>query len=207
MKSNATIRQEALATMRGKYLAGIVIMIVYGILGSLIGSFSAFSPDEAVGFSLITLLAAIFLGLPLQLGFIMIWLNTARNNTHPELKELFGAFNRRRYTGAVGTLLLVEIFTALWTLLLIVPGIIKSMSYAMTPFLIAEEPELGCNEAIEKSMRLMKGHRWQLFKMYLGMIGWMLLGMLTFCIAWLWIIPYYQTVFAKFYLALKEEQE
>lgn len=205
MKTNATIRQDALATMRGKWLAGIVITIVYMLLGSLCGIFSACNPDNAVSFSLMTMLAAIFIGFPLQLGFIMIWFNTARHNSHPELKELFGAFNSRYYASSVGTLLLVEIYTALWSLLLIVPGIIKAMEYAMTPYIIIDEPELGCNEAIEKSMHLMKGHRWQLFKIYLGLIGWILLGLLTLGIAYLWLIPYYQTVFAKFYLALKEE--
>lgn len=205
MKHNVQIRQEAREILRGKWLAGAAITLIFGILMLLTGAFSVFNLNDEVIFSLLTILTAIVIGYPLQLGFTMVWLKVARHNSHPEVKDLFGAFNRRYHRSAMGTLLLMQIYTMLWTLLLIVPGIIKSIEYAMTPFIIADEPELGCNEAIEKSMAMMRGHRWQLFKMYLGMIGWMILGVFTCYIAWLWIIPYYQTAYAKFYLALKEE--
>jgi len=205
MKHNVQIRQETREILRGKWLAGAAITLIFGILLLLTGAFSVFNLNDEVIFSLLTILTAIVIGYPLQLGFTMVWLKVARHNSHPEVKDLFGAFNRRYHRSAMGTLLLMQIYTMLWTLLLIVPGIIKSIEYAMTPFIIADEPELGCNEAIEKSMAMMRGHRWQLFKMYLGMIGWMILGVFTCYIAWLWIIPYYQTAYAKFYLALKEE--
>lgn len=205
MKHNVQIRQETREILRGKWLAGVAITLIFGILMLLTYAFSVFNLNDEVIFSLLTILTAIVIGYPLQLGFTMVWLKVARHNSHPEAKDLFGAFNRRYHRSAMGTLLLMQIYTMLWTLLLIVPGIIKSIEYAMTPFIIADEPELGCNEAIEKSMAMMQGHRWQLFKMYLGMIGWMILGVFTCYIAWLWIIPYYQTAYAKFYLALKEE--
>lgn len=205
MKHNVQIRQETREILRGKWLAGVAITLIFGILMLLTCAFSVFNLNDEVIFSLLTILTAIVIGYPLQLGFTMVWLKVARHNSHPEVKDLFGAFNRRYHRSAMGTLLLMQIYTLLWSLLLIVPGIIKSIEYAMTPFIIADEPELGCNEAIEKSIAMMRGHRWQLFKMYLGMIGWMILGVFTCYIAWLWIIPYYQTAYAKFYLALKEE--
>lgn len=205
MKHNVQIRQEAREILRGKWLAGVAITLIFGILLLLTGAFSVFNLNDEVIFSLLTILTAIVIGYPLQLGFTMVWLKVARHNSHPEVKDLFGAFNRRYHRSAMGTLLLMQIYTLLWSLLLVIPGIIKSIEYAMTPFIVADEPELGCNEAIEKSMAMMRGHRWQLFKMYLGMIGWMILGVFTCYIAWLWIIPYYQTAYAKFYLALKEE--
>ncbi|MBE6207535.1 MAG: DUF975 family protein [Rikenellaceae bacterium] len=205
MKHNVQIRQEAREILRGKWLAGVVITLIFGLLMLLTGAFSVFNLNDEVIFSLLTILTAIVIGYPLQVGFAMVWLKLARTGNGPELKPLFGGFTRRYHRSAMGTLLLMQIYTLLWTLLLIVPGIIKSIEYAMTPFIIADEPELGCNEAIEKSMAMMQGHRWQLFKMYLGMIGWMILGVFTCYIAWLWIIPYYQTAYAKFYLALKEE--
>ena len=205
MKTNVELRHAAREVIRGKWLAGVAITLVYGLLYGLISSFSVANVDDEVVFSLLTLLAAIVVGYPLTLGYAMVWLNVARNNSHPEVKDLFDGFTRRYHRSAMGTLLLQNIYTVLWTLLLIVPGIIKSIEYAMTPFIVADEPELGCNEAIEKSMAMMRGHRWQFFKMYLGMIGWMILGVFTCYIAWLWIVPYYQMVFAKFYLELKGE--
>ena len=210
MKNNVMIRQETRELMRGKWLKGAMIALIYMAVAALITYVTSGNPDESDPskwlLSLATqLLASIVILYPLQVGFAMAWLKLARTGNGPELKPLFGGFTRRYHKSAMGTLLLQNIYIVLWTLLLIVPGIIKSIEYAMTPFIVADEPELGCNEAIEKSMAMMRGHRWQLFKMYLGMIGWMILGVFTCYIAWLWIVPYYQMVFAKFYLELKGE--
>lgn len=73
--------------------------------------------------------------------------------------------------------------------------------------IVSDNPEIGCDEAIERSMAMMRGHKMRLFLMQLGMIGWSLLSLLTLGIAMLWIVPYYQTVFANFYLEIKAEYE
>ena len=74
-------------------------------------------------------------------------------------------------------------------------------------YIVSDNPEIGCDEAIERSMAMMRGHKMRLFLMQLGMIGWSLLSLLTLGIAMLWIVPYYQTVFANFYLEIKAEYE
>lgn len=205
MKNNVQIRQETREILRGKWLAGVVITLVYFLIVGLLSAIQRTSEEPSVFGSLFYLLALVVIAFPLQVGFSMIWLRLVRTGEHPEIKTLFAAFSRRYHRSAMGTLLLMNIYTFLWTLLLIIPGIIKSLEYAMTPYIIADEPELGCNEAIEKSMAMMRGHRWQLFKMILGMCGWLLLGLLTFGIAWLWIESYYMTALAKFYTELKGE--
>lgn len=228
MKNNVMIRQETRELMRGKWLEGAMIALIYMAVAALITYVTSGNPDESdLNKWLLSLaaqlLASIVILYPLQVGFAMVWLKLARTGNGPELKALFGGFTRRYHKSAMGTLLLMQIYTVLWTLLLIVPGIIKSIEYAMTPFIVADEPELGCNEAIEKSMAMMRGKRWQFFKIILGMIGWIILAMIPCAALSIYVsealaiplllvvicallLPYYQTVFAKFYLTVKEEE-
>lgn len=104
------------------------------------------------------------------------------------------------------TMLLQGIYTFLWALLLIVPGIIKYYSYRMTMYVLHDNPELKYNGAIERSMQLMKGHKMKLFLLDLSFIGWLLLGILTFGIGLLWVGPYYCGANAAFYCNLLEEE-
>lgn len=87
--------------------------------------------------------------------------------------------------------LLIMIFTFLWTLLLIVPGIIKSLSYSLAPYILADNPELTANEAINRSMQMMQGHKMDLFLIVLGYAGFALLSILALGIPLLWLYPYY----------------
>lgn len=103
------------------------------------------------------------------------------------------------YGRILGTMLLSSVYQFLWMLLLIVPGIIKGYSYALTPYLLKDHPELKFNAAIEESMRLMSGNKMRLFLLDLSFIGWFLLGLITFGIAFLWITPYWNTARAAFY--------
>ena len=83
---------------------------------------------------------------------------------------LFDGFND--FGRIVGTKLLQAIYTFLWTLLLVIPGIIKNYSYAMTDFILKDQPELANNAAIEKSMAMMDGNKMKLFLLDLSFIGW-----------------------------------
>ena len=100
---------------------------------------------------------------------------------------------------------LVGIYTVLWTLLLIIPGIIKAYSYAMAPYVFKDNPEISCDDAIKESMRLMDGHKLQLFLLDLSFIGWVILASLTLGIGFLWLVPYWQTTRVHFYEDLKKE--
>ena len=104
-------------------------------------------------------------------------------------------------------MILTGIYTFLWTLLLIVPGIIKSFSYAMTAFVLRDNPELKFNGAIEKSMKMMDGHKFDLFYLYLTFIGWGFPSILTLGIGLLWFVPYMQSALAHFYEDVKAEYE
>ena len=111
------------------------------------------------------------------------------------------------YWHKVWGMFLMELFVALWSLLFLIPGIVKMFSYAMTPFILEENPELTANEAIDRSRAMMKGHKFDLFWLYLSFIGWFLLGMITLGVAYLWIYPYIQTATAAFYEDVKADYE
>ena len=98
-------------------------------------------------------------------------------------------------------------FIALWSLLFIIPGIIKAFSYAMTPFILEEHPELSANEAIDHSRAMMKGHKFDLFWLILSFIGWGFLCLFTFGIGYLWLTPYMETSVAAFYEDVKADYE
>lgn len=101
------------------------------------------------------------------------------------------------------TYLLMSLFLFLWSLLLFVPGIIKSLSYALTYFVITENPELSPSEAITQSRQLMDGHKWKLFCLNLSFIGWYLLGTLLLGFGNFFVLPYVQASIAEFYQEVK----
>ncbi len=115
----------------------------------------------------------------------------------PGFNHLFGYFPRWKTLGLCA--LLRTLYITLWTLLFIIPGIIATYNYAMTPFILAEDPTVGPNEAIERSKRLMYGHRWELFCLNFSFIGWHLLCILSCGIGYIWLTPYRYAALAEFY--------
>ena len=95
--------------------------------------------------------------------------------------------------------LLVGVFTFLWSLLFIIPGIIASYSYAMTPYILAEHPEIGVMDAINASKKMMSGNKFRLFCLHFSFLGWDILSLLTFGILRFWLQPYKETANAAFY--------
>ena len=119
----------------------------------------------------------------------------------PSVGELFASF--RIYAPSVTTMLLKDIYTFLWSLLFIVPGIIKSYSYAMTPYLMLDNPNMDSEDCIHRSREMMHGYKWKLFCMDLSFIGWAILCLFTLGIGFLWLQPYIECSHAKFYEELK----
>ena len=147
-----------------------------------------------------------FVVMPLCVGFC----NAFRKLLVHGDNELAGntyKFATGNYWHKVWGMFLMYLFIFLWSLLLVIPGIVKAFSYAMTPFILEERPELSANEAIDHSRAMMKGHKFDLFWLLLSFIGWGFLCMFTFGIGYLWLIPYMQTSFASFYEDVKADYE
>ncbi len=158
------------------------------------------------GASSLLTLAWILLLLPLTLGYM----NSLRKLLIAGDNNLISNAVRipfTQYWRKVWTLLLMEIMTGLWALLLIIPGIIKSLAYAMTPYILVDNPELTASEAIHRSRMMMKGHKFDLFYLYLSFIGWFFLSIFTFGIGFLWLYPYITMSEASFYEEVKRDYE
>ena len=100
-----------------------------------------------------------------------------------------------------------DLFISLWTLLLIVPGIIKSLSYSMTVYIAIDDPKIGTLDAITKSRQMMNGYKWKLFCLNLSYIGWILLCILTLGILSFWVDPKMHQAQYQFYLNIKDKNK
>ncbi len=119
----------------------------------------------------------------------------------PFVSAFSGNFGRK-----LGGYLWMELFTFLWSLLLIIPGIIKSFSYALTPYILADCPNVKAKDALKLSMRIMAGKKWQLFVFCLSYIGWGLLSCLTLGILSIFYVsPYMNSSLACWYLEARED--
>ena len=196
MKTNTQLRQVAKEQLTGNYTAFVIVTLVYLFI---VGACSSVKYAGS--------LRSVLLAVPAAFAFVMMQLAFVRNGEKPTVEGLFRTFNSQWYLKTICLQLLMGIYTFLWTLLLVVPGIIKSISYAMAPYILADNPEIGCEEAICRSMKMMDGHKMDYFLMLLGYVGLTLLSVVLFCIPMLWLIPYYQVVFTNFYLELKNEAE
>lgn len=142
--------------------------------------------------------------LPLAWAYYVAMLRNLREGNEFAIPSLIEGY-QNDFKRLFCTLGLKYVYTCLWTLLLVVPGIIKAYSYAMTEFILEDDKEIENNAAIEKSMAMMEGHKMELFLLDLSFIGWYLLAMLTCGIGLLWLAPYHDTARAAFYEDLKAE--
>lgn len=195
MMTNSQIRSTARELLRYKWSTPVLTTLLLQCLGALCGGTGA----------LIFLVHD-----PARYGFDVAMLRFVRSRGYDELRieSLFEAFNRDLYGKVVLTALLKMIFVFLWSLLLIVPGIVKAISYAMTSYIIADDPAIDCREALERSRAIMYGHKMRYFLLKLGYAALATLSLLlTLGIGLLWLNPYYAVVKAKFYEQVKADYE
>lgn len=151
--------------------------------------------------ALIISLAQIVIGCIVQVGYARFQLDL-QEGKEGELRTLFQYFPQWKTMLAAGLLQVLYIIG--WSLLFVIPGIIAAYRYAMTSYLLAENPELGANEAIALSAEWMRGQKWRLFCLEFSFIGWMFLCAFTMGIGNLWLTPYMQQAQTAFYWDLKQ---
>ena len=137
---------------------------------------------------------------PITLGVAGYFLKLIRHEA-PIIEDMFGGF--KYFIKSFVLNLLIMIFVLLWSLLLIIPGIIAALRYSMAYYIMMDNPQLGAFEALNQSKRMMVGFKFELLRLYLSYLGWFLLGIITLGIAFLWINPYFATAKANFYHDLK----
>lgn len=141
----------------------------------------------------------LILGGVIQLGYAQFLLKQY-NKANFETKDLFSQFDR--FGQGFAQAFLRGLYSFLWGLLFIIPGIVKSYSYAMTPYIMAENPEITASDAIKASMEMMDGHKGDLFFLDLTFIGWDILAALTLNIGHIALNPYKNAARTAFYKEL-----
>ena len=149
---------------------------------------------------LISLAFRIFVANPLLVGCYNYFVKACDDKQ--SLDDLASAFNKY-YKNAVGTMLLKDVYVGLWSLLLIIPGIVKTYGYSFVPYLLEDEPNLTYSEILRKSEEMTRGLKFELFVLDLSFIGWYLLNFITFNLATLFIKPYVQAARAQVYLQIR----
>jgi uncharacterized membrane protein len=190
--SNAIIMKEARETLKGNWLLAVGTFALYSFINfipEIIPKFGVFIPWLILG--------------PMSLGVSMFSLSLLRKE-NPNFEKIFDGF--KNFWVALLTYFAITLFTLLWTLLLIIPGIIASLSYSMTFYILADNKTLRPLEAIKLSKKMMKGFKRKLFLLHLRFFGWLILSVLTLGIGFLWLVPYIQISVARFYEDLKNNQ-
>ena len=211
-------REQAREILKGKWTIAVIVTFVAAVLGGLISG-SGFSlefdidenlvkyvPDFVLNYLNVVGPIATVLGIvqfiaggAVKLGHCRFMLNL-HDNKPVDIRDLFSQFDR--FVDALALNLLTALYTFLWSLLLIIPGIVASYRYAMAHFIMLENPGMSASEAIAASKELMKGHKGDLFTLDLSFIGWGLLNLLTLGIGSLWLNPYMSMAHTVFYREL-----
>ena len=201
MDSITNYKNRALSALENKWGNFVLITFVYGFIIGITQILSGDKDSPAI-LHLIGLVLFI-LALPLTWGYQTLFLGAVRGG-EATAKDMFEGYNKELFSRVLTTTLLYYVYVFLWSLLLLIPGCIKSYSYAMTPYILKDNPEMKNNAAIEESMRMMDGHKLELFLLDLSFIGWAILSILTCCIGFLWLVPYMNMARVNFYEDLKK---
>lgn len=205
--------------MRGDFaVVYFVYAVILAALGGIVGGISMIDPmtinprtgeitGTGIGMSIASAIAGLFALLTTGafiFSFIQLAKQARKTGAKPTVGGLFYGF-KERYTQSLGVYIMTTIFTVLWSLLLIIPGIIKSYCYAMSQYIALDNPGKSTLDCITESRKLMKGHKWQLFCLQISHIGWFILVILTLGILSFWVLPKYQQAIYEFYLHISHK--
>lgn len=185
----AYLKENAKKSLNGKYGKAIIVFLIYGIMTSIGTIIIKFLPTlgSIIDFILLTLVA---------LGYKEYFLKISRGED-PEIDTLFNHTKDFKKTFIVT--LLTGLFVAVGLILLVVPGIIISISLSQVLYIMLDNPDMKYDEVLKKSKEMMNGHKKEYFILQLSFLGWMLLDILTFGILSLWLVPYMEETYAAYY--------
>lgn len=219
MKENQEYKNEALAALKGRWAPSVLAVLAYmAVLAVFIAPYEikamqlSYDPTnlqlaaDMMKWYPVFILGCIFASFPLLVGLVNGFKSLFTDGDDKVLSNEF-KIGFGNYWHHVWGMFLNRFFVFLWSLLLFVPGIIKTLSYAMTNYILVDKPELSANEAINLSKDMMYGHKFDLFYLYLSFAGWFILCLFTLGIGFLWLYPYAQAAQVSFYLDVREDYE
>ena len=226
MWNRAELKMRGNMAFKKNYVSAVVVALLMGIFGTVSGESSARRVSEnsdiysgnlfnvgmitgllagiATVVILIVLVAKVFVGNLLKMGGYRFFI--LNQTAQPGIGTLLDGFRSGHYVNIVLTMFLRDLFTTLWSLLLVVPGIVKHYEYLMVPYIIAENPAMDYKEAFQISKQMMDGEKMEAFIMDLSFLGWSLLSAVT-CglLAIFYVNPYVQASFAEMYTFNKQK--
>lgn len=226
MWNRAELKMRGNMAFKKNYVSAVVVALLMGIFGTASGESSARRVSEnsdiysgnlfnvgmitgllagiATVVILIVLVAKVFVGNLLKMGGYRFFI--LNQTAQPGIGTLLDGFRSGHYVNIVLTMFLRDLFTTLWSLLLVVPGIVKHYEYLMVPYIIAENPAMDYKEAFQISKQMMDGEKMEAFIMDLSFLGWYLLSAVT-CglLAIFYVNPYVQASFAEMYTFNKQK--
>ena len=196
--TNYEIRAKAREDLGGKifgskWMYALLAALIYGAIVSVISAIPYIGS-----------VASLLLAGPLVLGVTRYFIKLTEQSESPSLNCLFDGFNDFSETFLLN--LMMSIFVFLWSLLLVIPGIIKAYAYSMAFYIKSDNPSYNWKQCLDESQKMMDGHKWQLFCLQFSFIGWAILCIFTLGIGYLWLEPYMIAATANFYRSLKPVQ-
>lgn len=187
------LKTAAKAQIKGKIGILFVISLIIAVISGIAGGLLSLIPGGG-------LVATIIITPAFALSVIRVYLNVVKGG-QPDVADAFSGFDD--FWSAFKVTFLVGLFTFLWSLLFVIPGIIKSYSYSMATYILAENKGKPALECINESKAMTNGYKMDLFVLGLSFIGWGLLCVITFGIAGIWVMPYMQATYTNAYNSLK----
>lgn len=196
MMNRAELKARAKEQIKGKIGILFVITLIVGVLSAAASTLLGMIP--VVG----SLAAMVIVTPAFTLSLARVYLMVAAGDK-PEVTDAFSGFDD--FWSAFKVTMLVALYTFLWSLLFVIPGIIKTYSYSMSLYILAENKGKSAKECIKESMEMTNGHKMELFVLSLSFIGWYIVGAITLGIAYIWIMPYVHTTNVNAYNSLKPQ--
>ena len=223
MWTRAMLKINARAALKKNYVNVVIASLIFAFISGAFGSSSAGNrgassftagnlSKDFISFltmilgiiiiiGIIGILLTIFVFNPLKVGVQKFFIENHYSNSG--LSSLLWAF-KTNYSNTVKTMFLMQVYLFLWSLLFAIPGIIKSYSYRLVPYILADNPDMNSDDAITLSRDMMNGQKFEVFVLDLSFFLWWILSSITFNIVGiLYVFPYIYATDAELYLAIK----
>ncbi|MCX7884136.1 MAG: DUF975 family protein [Caloramator sp.] len=216
MWTREELKDKAKSVLRNNYWQALLISIIIALVGGEnrgnVGSagrdiinISGNSPEVAqflLTIGIVFIIFRIFIGYQLEVGGRKYFVKAAEGDIN---FNYLGFSFKNGYANVFGTMLYKAILLFLWTLLLIIPGIVKSYAYRMVPYILADNPQIGYKRAVELSNQMTMGEKFNIFVLDLSFMGWYILGLLALIIGVIFVMPYENATNAELYLKLRKK--
>lgn len=214
MWTRALVKQNAREALRGRYWPAFAVTLICALLGGGVSLRMLLTLVHRRGHVTFTLLFPVLGGQGLVATLFLIFFTAvllvgrarffmeSRQGFAP-VASVFSTFHRDGYWNLVKITLMKNVFITLWSLLFLVPGIVKAYQYSMVEYIAAENPYLPADQVFALSRAMTDGEKAALFLLDLSFLGWFLLGAIALGVGTLFVLPYYEATWAEVYAAMR----